>query len=162
MITSALSSPAQIWKLHQKLHQMGLSKLSPVGFPYQENLWANLNASIHASTINEDLVIAGKNVVIKAGVTFKGLVVLGNNVVIESGAIIENSIIEAGTYVGKTTRIENSVVRKNRLHRIDRGISLDISEKQILGRTRLSARLFNRETPRTKNRIMDWQMVQPG
>jgi hypothetical protein len=159
LITSTLSSPAQVWKLHQKLHQLGVSKTAPVGYPYQENLWAGLDASIHEDCQVEDLVIAGQNVVIKENVKLKGLVVLGDNVVIENGAVIENSIIENDTYVGKMIYIENSVVRGNRLYRIDRGITLDIPEKQILGKSNLVSRLFKRSIPRTRTNETSWEVV---
>lgn len=151
VITSTLSSPAQTWKLHQQLHRLHISSVNPAGYPHRKNLWAGLNASIPEDCQVNDLVMAGNNVVIKKGVTFKGLVIIGDDVVIDSGATIKNSIVENDTYVGKNVVLENALVRGNRLHRVDRGLRLDIEENQILGKSNWLSRMVKKRSSQGKN-----------
>lgn len=162
VITSALSTPGQVWNLHHQLYTLGLAGQTPMGFPYRDDIWAGVNANIHASVESSGLVIADDNVVIKDNVTFKGFVVIGEGVVIDKGAYIENSIIEKGTYVGKNTRIENSVVIGHNLHRIDRGVSLKINEKQILGQTNVGRNWFRRTEPTRSDQVESWNVIPAG
>lgn len=160
MLMGSPGTPNHEWHLHQRMHSAGLSANHPAGYEHQPGLWSGWNLRLNDVPKIDGLVIAGRNVVIKEGVTFSGWVVLGDGVFIDAGAHLENCIIKSGSYVGQRTRIENAVVNGHRLHRVDRGVSLDIPDQRILGRTGLMNWLSKRQKGPSRILGLTWKPTE--
>jgi lipopolysaccharide/colanic/teichoic acid biosynthesis glycosyltransferase len=76
-------------------------------------------------------VVIGSNCQIREGVELTGAVI-GDRVVIDRQARVDRSVILENSYVGSHTEVVRSIVRKNGLINVERGIAVTVTDPIIL------------------------------
>ncbi len=76
-------------------------------------IWAAKNARIESNCLIEGKLLLGNNSIISQGANISGHVLIGDNCIIENGAVIQDTIIWAGSHIGRNAKITNSVIGLN-------------------------------------------------
>ncbi|QSP93981.1 NDP-sugar synthase [Marinobacter salinisoli] len=86
----------------------------------------------HAVSLRDGRTLVGDSCQLEAGVELSGNNAIGNGCVIARGASIKNSVILDHTYIGHGMRLENAIVVKQRVIRVDIGATLDVQDSFFL------------------------------
>lgn len=102
--------------------------VKPVGLKTESGLVHGRNSKLDSSiAINGD-VIVGNNVCIEQDVHINGPVVISNNVLVDRGVTLSNCVVLDGTYVGRDVNLENCILSRNHIHRLDMDVDLAITD----------------------------------
>ncbi len=104
-------------------------------------IFAGPGCQIKADNIDGGELFAGERCRLESNVVCKGTVVLGDNVVVDRNTTIVNSLILDNTFVGEHLYLENAIVWRNILIRVDKETSITLEDDRLLGS--LSSSVFS-------------------
>ena len=111
------------------------NRINAVGLNSNRSVLPGALVKIHNDTDVEGAHAIGSNSEIKRGVALTGRNLIGPDCIIDENARISDSIVMPGTYVGKNLSVQNSIVCKNRLIRLDTETSVEIFDPVLVGDT---------------------------
>ena len=103
------------------------------GAQKHDGIFSGPGCLISASNVEDGELFAGKRCRLESSVICKGTVVLGDNVVVDRNTTIVDSVILDNTFVSEHLYIENAIVWRNTLIRVDKETSITLEDDRLLG-----------------------------
>lgn len=103
-------------------------QLKPTGLKTESGLVHGRNSRMDSGIAVNGNAILGDNVRLEQDVRIDGPVVISNDVFVDRGATLSNCVILDGTYVGSEVNLQNCILDKNHIHRLDMDVDLAITD----------------------------------
>lgn len=104
------------------------ARVKPTGLKTESGLVHGRNSKLNSGIAINGSVILGDNVCLEQDVRLNGPVVISDDVFVDRGATLRNCVILDGTYVGSDVSLENCILDKNHIHRLDMDVDLAITD----------------------------------
>ncbi len=83
--------------------------------------------------VESGTLIAGERCQLQSDVRCSGTVILGDNVVVDRNTTLKNSVVLENSFIGEHLHIENAIVWRNHLIRVDNNTAVTLEDDRLLG-----------------------------
>lgn len=126
-----LTRPADFYQLVSD-GLMGRCDLQPVGEETRECVWQGPNSEIDDSAVVTGPAFVGARSRIRACCTIAPGTAIERNCEVDCGTVVEESWITQNTYLGVALDLRHSIVKGNKLFKLDRNVAMRIEDDHLI------------------------------
>lgn len=144
-----LLSTKDFWAVNRSILDGEIDGIIIPGQNKKAGIRIGRHTHIHPDAKLSPLLLIGNYCNIRKGAYIGNETILGNNIIVDQNASVQKSIILDNTYIGSSTEIKDSIVRKNYIVNVPRSVSAFVRDDFILGD--LEKQIINRKGERFFN-----------
>lgn len=139
----SVNSIKEYWNANQSVLSEEIEDILPEGRQIQEGIWLGKHTKIHPEAKLFKPVLIGDHCVVEKGSRLGPNLTVGSYSLLDENTSLASSVVLGNSYIGVNTEILNSVVQKNCLVNVSRGVTTYVPDDTLLGQVSVRGKIVN-------------------